>query len=154
MTTVRHIHVSCAIIEKDGLVLAAQRSEAMSLPLKWEFPGGKIEPGETSKECLHRELREEMSISVDIERQLPEIRHLYNEFAITLHPFICRMNTGVITLHEHKAITWIAPEEMQALDWAEADLPLIAIYLSERCEAKITRSDRTQSTEEKIESEK
>ena len=51
-----HIHVTCAIIERDGLVLAARRSRSMRMPLKWEFPGGKIEPGESPEACLHREL--------------------------------------------------------------------------------------------------
>ena len=60
----KHIHVACAIIERDGLVLAARRSASMSFPLKWEFPGGKIDPGESPQECLHRELLEEMGVSV------------------------------------------------------------------------------------------
>src|SRR5512138_2391378 len=101
MPNLRHIHVACAIIEKNGLVLAAQRSEVMSLPLKWEFPGGKIERGESAQECLHRELLEELSITVHIDRQLPENRHHYSEFAITLYPFICKLENGEITLHEH-----------------------------------------------------
>lgn len=130
MADYNHIHVACAIIEEHGLVLAAQRSETMSLPLKWEFPGGKIEPGETSQECLRRELLEEMGISVHINWQLPECSHRYTGFTITLYPFICSIDAGEITLHEHKAIAWIAPERMNELDWAEADLPLIATYCS------------------------
>lgn len=130
MALYRHIHVACAIIEKNGLVLAAQRSEIMTLPLKWEFPGGKIEPGETARECLRRELLEEMGIAVQIDGQLPESSHQYSDFTITLYPFICRKGKGEITLHEHKAITWIAPERMLELDWAEADLPLIETYRS------------------------
>ena len=61
-----HVHVACAIIEHDGLVLAAQRSEGMNLPLKWEFPGGKLEAGETPGECVIRELHEELAVRVGI----------------------------------------------------------------------------------------
>lgn len=130
MIACRHIQVACAIIEENGLVLAAQRSETMSLPLKWEFPGGKLEPGETARECLERELWEEMGISVQIDRQLPESSYNYADLTITLYPFICRKGRGDITLHEHNAVTWIAPESMLELDWAEADLPIIATYRS------------------------
>ncbi len=132
MSHIRHIHVACAIIENDGLVLAAQRSEAMSLPLKWEFPGGKIERGESPQECLQRELREEMCISVHIERRLPETSHHYEDFTITLYPFICRVDEGTITLNEHVAVRWVPPREMYSLDWAQADLPVIARYLTEK----------------------
>ena len=70
-----HLQVSCAIIERDGLVLAARRSATMSLPLKWEFPGGKIDPGESAEECLLRELREELRILVRLEQKLPISTH-------------------------------------------------------------------------------
>jgi len=125
---VRHIHVACAIIERAGQILAAQRSEMMSMPLKWEFPGGKIEPDETAQECLHRELMEEMGISVRVGQQLPNSSHCYCDFTITLHPFICTLEEGDITLHEHKAVKWIGPESLMNLDWAEADYPVIAAY--------------------------
>ena len=66
-----HVHVACAIIERDGLVLAAQRSEGMNLPLKWEFPGGKLEAGETPGECVIRELHEELAVQIGIGLALP-----------------------------------------------------------------------------------
>ena len=66
-----HIHVTCAIIERDGLVLAAQRGASMRMPLKWEFPGGKIEPGEGTEASLHRELMEEMGLRVVVKRAMP-----------------------------------------------------------------------------------
>ena len=126
----KHIHVACAIIEREGLVLAAQRSEAMSLPLKWEFPGGKIDPGESSEKCLQRELVEEMGIRVCIGKNLPTNTHHYSTFSVTLHPFVCAIESGEITLHEHAAIAWLTPEQLQTLEWAEADLPVIEIYLN------------------------
>ena len=123
-----HLQVACAIIERRGLVLATQRSGSMSLPLKWEFPGGKIDGGETPEECLHRELREELGIGVAIRGVLPPVTHRYPTFTITLHPFRCALSAGTLTLHEHAAVVWVAPGEMGALDWAEADLPVIAAY--------------------------
>ncbi len=126
----KHIHVTCAIIEQGGLVLAAQRSASMSLPLKWEFPGGKIELRESPEDCLRRELMEEMSIGVSVDRALPLNTHDYPSFTVTLYPFVCTIESGEIALHEHAAITWLPPTKMYSLDWAEADLPLIESYLA------------------------
>lgn len=130
--TLRHLHVACALIEKDGLLLAAQRSATMNLPLKWEFPGGKIEAGETPEECLHRELREEMAVSVEIGPALLPQTHHYPDFIVTLYPFVCQMTTAEIVLREHAAIQWLTPDELTILDWAAADLPVIADYLAGR----------------------
>lgn len=128
--TMKQIHVTCAIIERDGLVLAAQRSAAMSLALKWEFPGGKIDPGESPEECLQRELVEEMGIQVCVGKSLPSSTHHYPKFTVTLHPFICFIESGEIFLHEHAAIAWLPPAALHSLDWAEADLPVIESYLA------------------------
>jgi len=137
-----HIHVACAIIEQNGMVLAAQRNETMSMPLKWEFPGGKLEPGETPAACLVREVREELAIGVSLGRALPATTHSYETFTITLYPFVCAPADGVMTLHEHRAIAWLEPEQMTTLDWAEADLPIIAGYLATRSR-EAERSDPT-----------
>lgn len=124
----KSIHVACAIIEKDGKVLSTQRSETMSLPLKWEFPGGKINDGERPEDCLKRELHEELGIAVVISRSLAPVTHQYSTFIITLYPFVCRITTGEIILHEHKAFTWLQPEKLYELDWAEADILVIDNY--------------------------
>lgn len=126
-----HLHVACAIIERDGLVLAAQRSATMSLPLLWEFPGGKLEPGETPEQALIREVQEELGISVTIKQALATTSHSYPNFTVTLHPFTCRWSGGTLTLHEHNAMLWLRPEQMPALDWAAADRPIICDYLSQ-----------------------
>ncbi len=126
----RHIHVTCAIIEKDGKVLSTQRSEMMSMPLKWEFPGGKIHDGESLEDCLKRELREELEIEALIVRPLSRVTHRYSTFLITLYPFICRITSGEIKLHEHKALMWLPPDRLGELDWAEADKPVIDVYRS------------------------
>jgi len=129
----KHIHVACAVIDNGGKVLCAQRSESMSLPLKWEFSGGKIDPGESPEECLRRELVEEMGISVRVGKSLPPSTHHYPTFAVTLYPFICSIESGVIVLHEHTVIAWLPPEQLNTLDWAKADLPVIESYL-DACE--------------------
>lgn len=126
-----HIHVACAIIEHDGLTLAARRSVKMSLPLKWEFPGGKIDAGESGKACLVRELREEMGVQIAVGRSLGAFTHGYPAFTVTLYPFLCRIISGEIILHEHAEIAWLSPEALPRLDWAEADIPVIEEYLAQ-----------------------
>lgn len=126
----KHLHVTCAIIERDGLVLAAQRSAQMSLPLKWEFPGGKIDQGESPEECLRREIAEEMNIQVEIDCSLSPSTHNYPAFSITLYPFVCSIENGEIALAEHSAIAWLLPGQLYTLDWAEADIPVVKTYLA------------------------
>ncbi len=127
-----HVHVACAIIERDGLVLAAQRSESMNLPLKWEFPGGKLEAGETPGECVVRELHEELDVRVGVGPALPTATHSYATFTVTLYPFLCSLDSGEMIVREHRAVVWLEPGRMLELDWAEADLPVIADYLARR----------------------
>ncbi len=124
----KHIQVSCAIIENNGLVLAAQRSREMAMPGKWEFPGGKIKLGEDAKVCLERELMEEMGVRITLKRPLPPSTHEYSTFTITLHPFVCEITGGVMALHDQQAVLWLPPSELFTLDWAEADLPVIEAY--------------------------
>jgi 8-oxo-dGTP diphosphatase len=125
----RHLHVACALIEEEGAVLAAQRSATMTLPLKWEFPGGKIEVGETAEACLVRELREELGISVFVGRALSPATHNYPDFTVTLYPFTCRLAGGTIIMHEHHALKWVEPQRLPELDWAAADQPVIREYM-------------------------
>lgn len=125
----KHVHVACALIERDGLVLAAQRSAIMNLPLKWEFPGGKLEAGETAEECLQRELVEEMGVTIAVGRGLPLHTHSYDSFTVTLYPFLCTLESDTITLHEHAAMIWLPPDELHTLDWLEADQPVLDAYV-------------------------
>jgi 8-oxo-dGTP diphosphatase len=124
-----HLHVTCAIIEQDGCVLAAQRSSTMVMPMKWEFPGGKIMSGETPEHCLCREVAEELAITVAVHHTLAEKTYAYPEFTITLYPFVCSIISGTIILREHAAVTWLPREDLASLDWAAADRPVLESYL-------------------------
>ena len=100
----------------------------MNLPLKWEFPGGKIEPGEGREECLRRELVEEMGVQIDVGRPLTPATHHYPTFTVTLYPYVCTILSGEITLHEHSEIRWLPAAQMHELEWADADVPIITEY--------------------------
>jgi len=126
--TGQHIHVTCAIIERDGLVLAAQRSEVMSLPLKWEFPGGKIRQDESPEECLIREIDEEMGVKIIITGPLKLSTHRYPSVTVTLYPFICSLNKEEPVPLEHAVLQWLPLDELHTLDWAEADMPVLDEY--------------------------
>lgn len=124
------IAVVCAlIINNDGLVLAARRSSSMDLPGKWEFPGGKVEPGETPQEALIREIGEELNVIVRISDALSAQVHHYKEKSIQLIPFVCSVQSGEIRLREHQSWNWFDRNELQQLDWAEADIPILKEYL-------------------------
>jgi 8-oxo-dGTP diphosphatase len=126
------MRVACAIIEQDDKILAVQRSERMNLPLKWEFPGGKIHQGEPPEQCVVREVSEELSLQVAVVRSLSPVSHEYPDFSVTLYPFICSVVSGEITLHEHKALLWLSSPELWSLDWVVADFPIISAYCKQR----------------------
>ncbi len=124
------IIVPCAIIEHQGRILATQRNALGSLPLKWEFPGGKTEEGETLTEALLREIMEELSVKIHIGKQLPTSSRHYEGREILLIPFLCKLAPKQkILLTEHEQMVWLFPYELQTLDWAEADLDVIKNYL-------------------------
>lgn len=122
------VKVPCAIIEHEGKVLAAQRSAAGSLPLKWEFPGGKLEVGESEEECLVREIREELCVEILVGKALPVTERDDIFRIIRLVPFVCQLTTFEITLTEHEQVLWLTPDELPQLDWAEADRGVLVHY--------------------------
>ena len=123
------IDVTCAIILKGNKILVTQRSEIMSLPFKWEFPGGKIELNETAEYCLHREIKEELNIEISILKRIEPKPFNYGNFKINLIPFVTKYVSGDISLAEHISFKWLAPEELKTLDWALADIPVLEEFL-------------------------
>jgi len=125
------MQVACAIIEHNGKILAVQRGEHLSQPLKWEFPGGKIHQGESPETCVVREVSEELDIQIAVVRSLSLVSYDYPDFSVTLHPFIRAIVSGDIILRDHKAMLWLLPRELPILDWLAADFPIIRAYLEE-----------------------
>lgn len=127
---IKQIKVTCAIINFANQTLAVQRSESMNLPLKWEFPGGKIEPNETEENCILREIKEELDIEITLEKKLKSTYFEYPNIAIELIPFLASYKSGEIKLKEHKQYKLLNKEELMLLDWAEADLPIVKELLA------------------------
>jgi 8-oxo-dGTP diphosphatase len=123
------IEVTCAIIEKDGKVLATKRAHGVHLAGKWEFPGGKIEPGETAEQCIKREIAEELNISISVVSILEPLIHHYLEKSILLIPFICKIEAGEIRLRDHSDFRWIDRDEIKSIQWADADMAVVGQYL-------------------------
>lgn len=120
------IPVTCAIILYQGKVLAAQRSETMNLPGKWEFPGGKIEDGENPEVCLVREILEELAVKIKIIGALSPSEHSYTSGKIIrLIPFLASLESFNFQLLEHAEITWLGEKALFSVDWAAADLPIV-----------------------------
>lgn len=125
------VPVVCAVIEREGLVLVAQRSPHKLLPLKWEFPGGKVETGEEPATAIVREIREELGCEVRIARALPPFIHDYRTVVIEMIPFVCVLAPGASEPHphEHVAVAWVSPAELRGYDLAAADWPVVAKLL-------------------------
>lgn len=124
------VEVTCAIIEQEAKVLAVQKGSKSTMPNKWEFAGGKVEPNETYEDCIVREIKEELNIAIDILEKLPFCDVSDKEQTIRLIPFVCAMRKGEeIKLVEHKALKWLTPNGFNTIDWALADLKVIKNYL-------------------------
>lgn len=123
------INVTCALIFLGNKILVTQRSEKMKLPLKWEFPGGKLEENESKADCIKREILEEINIEIEVVKQLSNSVYDYGSFKINLIPFIANYVSGEIILSEHKDYKLLDKAELLNLDWAEADLPIVEEFL-------------------------
>ena len=129
MKIIDMINVTCAIIFFDNQILVTQRSEKMKLPLKWEFPGGKLEENESEIDCIKREIKEELNIEIEVLKSLSNSIYDYGTFKINLIPFISKYVSGEIILSEHKDYKLLDKSELLNLDWAEADLPIVKEFL-------------------------
>jgi len=124
------IPVVCAVIVQEGRLLLARRPPNKHLPLKWEFPGGKVESGEDPAAAIVREIREELGCEIAVTRALPPFPHDYGTVVIEMIPFVCTLVEGSPAPHphEHIALAWAAPDEMTGYDLAAADWPVIRAY--------------------------
>ena len=118
--------VVAALIFKEDLILACQRTRHQTMPLKWEFPGGKIEEGEQPRDALHRELNEELGIDATIGEEAARVRHEYkNGSAVELRFYAVRSYRGELENRIFKDMRWVKPSELPSLDFLEADLKLV-----------------------------
>ena len=120
--------VAVALIDIDGRVLVGQRPEGKQLAGLWEFPGGKVEPGERPEAALIRELREELGIEVSESCLSPFVftSHAYDSFHLLMPLYLCRRWSGVVQAREHAALKWVRPSQLAELPMPPADEPLVA----------------------------
>ena len=123
----KHLNVVAGIIFYEYEILCMQRpiSKYEYISLKYEFPGGKIEPGESKVEALKRELIEEMDMEVEIGDHFLTINHTYPDFELTMYSYICKVNKKDFNMKEHNNFKWLKRSELAQLDWAMADIPIM-----------------------------
>ena len=120
----RNIKVAAAIIEKDGKIFATQRGYG-NYKDWWEFPGGKIEAGESPQEALRREIREELDTEIAVGQLLTSVEYDYPEFHMSMDCFICTVVSGQLTLLEHEAARWLGAGELWQVRWLPSDIKVI-----------------------------
>jgi len=129
----KHIEVVAAILTFEERYLAVQRGPAKLdyISHKWEFPGGKVEKGESLEEAISRELQEELAITITAPQLLITVEHSYPDFDITMHCFEVAVEKPKIELSEHIAQRWLEKEHLMDVDWAEADIPAVRKLMSQ-----------------------
>ncbi len=120
----KQIEVVAAIIRKDNKIFATQRGYGEWKDW-WEFPGGKMEPGETAEEALKREIREELSTEISVDELLCTVEYDYPQFHLTMHCYLCSLLTEALHLNEHEAARWLSGEELDSVRWLPADLQIL-----------------------------
>ena len=121
----KKIEVVAAIVHRDGAYFATQRGYG-EFEGMWEFPGGKIEPSESSEDALKREIQEELGVDIVIEDLICTTEYDYPSFHLTMHCYLCRVEAGEIELREHKSARWLRPEELGSVEWLPADKDVIS----------------------------
>ena len=121
----KSIHVVAAVILRDGKVFATQRGYGAYKDY-WEFPGGKIEPGETAEEALAREIREELDTEIAVEAPFEQVEYDYPEFHLSMQCFLCRVIRGSLVLKEHEDAAWLDRERLDDVRWLPADETVIS----------------------------
>ena len=120
----KNIDVVAAIIYKDSAYFATQRGYG-EFEGMWEFPGGKIEPGESRESALRREIQEELGIDITIDKFLCTTDYDYPSFHLTMHCYLCSVKSGMIELREHKSARWLTVESLDSVEWLPADKEIV-----------------------------
>ena len=121
-------NVVAAIIKKDNSYLIAQRNRNKYMGLKWEFPGGKVEPNETFHEALSREIQEELNIQINVHKKIAEEKYIDDQIDIILHYYLCSEKSGTIRLNEHENIAWVEKEDFDKYDFVEGDGNVLSLF--------------------------
>ena len=122
----RKIEVVAAVIHKDGRILATQRGYG-EFKDKWEFPGGKMEAGESREEALRREIREELDTEIAVGKLLCTVEYDYPAFHLTMHCYLCSVVSGTLELKEHESARWLSADGLESVDWLPADLQILPL---------------------------
>ena len=121
----KRIEVVAAIIhDAEGRIFATQRGYG-EFKDRWEFPGGKMEAGETPEEALRREIWEELETRIEVERLVETVEYDYPQFHLTMHCFLCRVESGQLELKEHEAAKWLGKDELESINWLPADREVV-----------------------------
>ncbi len=123
----KSIEVVAAVIIKDGKVFATQRGYG-TYKDRWEFPGGKIEQGETREHALEREIKEELDTEIKVGDFLCTVEYDYPEFYLTMHCFVCEVISGKLTLLEHEDAKWLGKDNLWSVDWLPADVEVVKAF--------------------------
>ena len=121
------IHVVAAAIERDGKIFCAQRPEGKSLGGFWEFPGGKLEAGESPEQALIREIQEELNSEIEIISYINEASYDYDFGTVVMKTYHAKLVSGNLELLEHQNSTWLAPQDLKSLNWAPVDRPAVEL---------------------------
>ena len=123
----KQVHVTAAVIVRDDKILCVQRGEnkLSYISKKWEFPGGKVETGESLEDTIRREILEELNLEISVREFFVQVNHQYPDFKLKMDTFICEIDSREPQLTEHIDFKWLLKDEMAALDWAAADLPIV-----------------------------
>ncbi len=127
----KELKVVCAVILRDGKILATQRGYG-DYKDGWEFPGGKVEETEAPEEAIIREIREELNVGIQVVRYLDTVEYDYPEFHLSMDCFLCEIKEGEPELREHEALRWLTKESLYSVDWLPADRWLVENCLGDQ----------------------
>ena len=130
----KRFDVVAGVILQEGNILCVQKAQSKReyISLKWEFPGGKVEQGEECVKALEREIGEELHLGIGNVEFLITVEHTYPDFHLVMHAYTCAISSGEPVLTEHVDLKWLSVYELDQLDWAAADIPIVEKLMSGR----------------------